>query len=264
MINRRTYKRKHDPAGGASPRGSRGSSRSPRRCPCPCRPRWPRRGRPAEGGWFGFWGVDFWCAFVCPYRGSTTSTSPKPQTTKNISEGGMIRLETLIVLKLFSSSFSSLSSYWKSDKQFSTEQFEPTVSQSTVPSHMYMYIYIYIYIDIHIHTYIYIYIRLVLLIRGDHGRLELRALGEAHLSTIQEAQTQRSETNNYRAQRVSHMLFIFWMKWSLGLGLFHSAQHPECRGPARGEGQADACIGAAKGVPRNGVWTSVDMRVWIM
>ena len=42
------------------------------------------------------------------------------------SEGGIIRLETLIELKFLNSSFSSFF------QQFSIVQFEPTVSQSTV------------------------------------------------------------------------------------------------------------------------------------
>ena len=51
------------------------------------------------------------------------------------SEGGMIRSETLIELKLFNSSFSSLFIILlKLDQQFSIEQFEPTVSQSAVSS----------------------------------------------------------------------------------------------------------------------------------
>ena len=51
-----------------------------------------------------------------------------------VSEGGMIRLETLLELKLFTSSFSSFILLLKLDKQFPIEQFEATVSQSTVPS----------------------------------------------------------------------------------------------------------------------------------
>ena len=51
------------------------------------------------------------------------------------SQGGMIRLETLIELKFLDSSFFfGVLLVLKSDKQSSIEQFEPTVSQSTVSS----------------------------------------------------------------------------------------------------------------------------------
>ena len=50
------------------------------------------------------------------------------------SEGGMIRLQTLIELKLLNSSFSSLSSYWNQTNKLPVELFEATASQSTVPS----------------------------------------------------------------------------------------------------------------------------------
>ena len=59
------------------------------------------------------------------------------------SEGGMIRLETLIELRLLNSSFRAQISQFelcelilllKLDKQFAVEQFEATGSQSTVPS----------------------------------------------------------------------------------------------------------------------------------
>ena len=52
----------------------------------------------------------------------------------HVSEGGMMRLETLIQLKFLNSSFSSLSSLLKLNKQFPVEQFEAAVSQSAVPS----------------------------------------------------------------------------------------------------------------------------------
>ena len=52
----------------------------------------------------------------------------------SISQGGMIRLETRIALKLLNSSISSFTLLLKLYKQFSIEQFEPTASQSTVPS----------------------------------------------------------------------------------------------------------------------------------
>ena len=71
------------------------------------------------------------------------------------SEGGMIRLETLIDPKFLNSSFSIL---LKLDKQFPVEQFEATVSQSTVHTHMYVCIYIYIHISIYLSLYLYIYI----------------------------------------------------------------------------------------------------------
>ena len=47
---------------------------------------------------------------------------------------GMIRLETLIELKFLNSSFFKLILLLELDKQFPVEQFEATVSQSTVPS----------------------------------------------------------------------------------------------------------------------------------
>ena len=50
------------------------------------------------------------------------------------SEGGMILLEALIELKFPNLSRSSLPSYLKLDKPLSVEQFEATISQSTVPS----------------------------------------------------------------------------------------------------------------------------------
>ena len=59
------------------------------------------------------------------------------------SEGGMIRLETLIELRFLDSGFSSsnfsirvfeLVLLSKLNKQFSVERFEPTASQSSVPS----------------------------------------------------------------------------------------------------------------------------------
>ena len=50
---------------------------------------------------------------------------------EHISEGGMMRLETLIELNFFNS---SLSSFFEIDKKFPVEQSEATVSQSTVPS----------------------------------------------------------------------------------------------------------------------------------
>ena len=51
-----------------------------------------------------------------------------------VSEGGMIRSEILIELKFLNSSFFELILVLKLDKQFPVEQFEATVSQSTVPS----------------------------------------------------------------------------------------------------------------------------------
>ena len=51
------------------------------------------------------------------------------------SEGGMMRLESLIELKFLNSSFSSCFILLKFDNQFPvTEQFEATASQSTAPS----------------------------------------------------------------------------------------------------------------------------------
>ena len=50
------------------------------------------------------------------------------------SEGGMIRLETLIELKFPNSSLFELILLLKLDKQFPVEQFEAAVSQSTAPS----------------------------------------------------------------------------------------------------------------------------------
>ena len=54
--------------------------------------------------------------------------------TLQASEGGMIRLETLIGLEISQFEFFELIILSKLDKEFSIEQFEPTVSQSTVPS----------------------------------------------------------------------------------------------------------------------------------
>ena len=51
-----------------------------------------------------------------------------------LSEGGMIRLETLIELIFLNSSFSRSILLLKLGTQFPVEQFEATVSQSTVPS----------------------------------------------------------------------------------------------------------------------------------
>ena len=47
----------------------------------------------------------------------------------------MIPLETVVELKFLNSSFSSLSSYFKLDKQFPVERFEAASSQSTVPQY---------------------------------------------------------------------------------------------------------------------------------
>ena len=49
-------------------------------------------------------------------------------------EGGMIRLETLIVLKFLNLSCSSFILLLELNKQLPIEQFEPTAFQSTVPS----------------------------------------------------------------------------------------------------------------------------------
>ena len=51
-----------------------------------------------------------------------------------LSEGGMIRLETLIELKSLDSSFYELVLLLKFDKQLPVERFEAAVSQSAVPS----------------------------------------------------------------------------------------------------------------------------------
>ena len=48
------------------------------------------------------------------------------------SEGGMIRLETLIELEIYQFEFFELSILLKGGNQLSIERFEPTVSQSTV------------------------------------------------------------------------------------------------------------------------------------
>ena len=50
------------------------------------------------------------------------------------SEGGTIRLETLVELKFLNSSLSELILLWKLDKLFPVEHFEAAASQSTVPS----------------------------------------------------------------------------------------------------------------------------------
>ena len=99
------------------------------------------------------------------------------------SEGGMIRLETLIELKYLNSNFSSLSSYvLKLGNQLPVEQFEAEVSQSNsippsltcAPSrHIYISIslslcvYIYIYTSIHMYIYIYTYVYIYIYIYVD-------------------------------------------------------------------------------------------------
>ena len=50
------------------------------------------------------------------------------------SEGGMIRLETLIELKFLNSSFSNCFLLSELDNELSVERFEPTVSHSAVSS----------------------------------------------------------------------------------------------------------------------------------
>ena len=81
------------------------------------------------------------------------------------SEGGMIRLETLIELKFIIRAF-ELIQLLKLDKRSPAERFEATVSQSSVPClplflydmYMYMYMHMHMYMYMYICMYVYIYI----------------------------------------------------------------------------------------------------------